>query len=219
MESKPISILLVDDHAIVREGLRLVLSSQNDLKVVGEASSGSEALALVARLSPDMVVMDIGMPDMDGVETTRRIREAHENTHVLILSVHENEEYLLHVLKAGASGYVPKKAAGIDLVNAIRAVHRGDAYIHPSMTRPLVSDYLRRVEQESSHVDYDSLTEREIEVLKLIAEGLTNQVIAEKLFLSIKTVQAHRGNIMSKLDLHDRTALVRYAIRKGLIDS
>jgi len=210
---------LVDDHAIVREGIRLVLESQDDIQVVGEASNGMEALQLVTQLKPDIVVMDIGMPGMDGIEATRHIREASEPTRVLILTIHENEEYLLHVLKAGASGYIPKKAAAMELVNAIRAVYRGDAYIHPTMTRSLVDDYLRRVEREAAHEDYDGLTDREIEVLKLIAEGLTNQQIADKLFLSIKTVQAHRANIMEKLDLHDRTALVRYAIRKGLIET
>lgn len=217
VEADVICALLVEDHAVVREGIRLVLDSQADIRVVGEAGNGLEALSLVARLKPDVVVMDISMEGMDGIEATRRMREQDPAIRILVLTVHEDEEYLLRVLKAGACGYIPKRAAGVDLVNAVRAVHRDEAYIHPSVARSLVDDYLRHVDAGNEHPD--GLTAREVEILRLVAEGLTNQAIAERLFLSAKTVDGHRARIMAKLGIHSRTALVRYAIRKGIVES
>lgn len=215
-DGRPIRVLVVDDHTILREGIRLMLEHHADIKVVGEASDGLEAVERVGMLRPDVVLMDIGMPRLDGLGATRRIREQYPEVRVLILSMHDDEEYVFPILEAGAAGYVLKKTAGTELVSAIRAVHRGESFLYPSVAKKVVEDYLRRQRQPADD-PYDGLTPREIEVLKLVAEGLTNQEIADRLYLSIKTVQAHRGNIMQKLDLHDRVDLVKYALKKGLI--
>lgn len=213
-----IRVLLADDHVIVRAGLRALLQAQTDIEVVGEAANGREAVDKAIQLQPDVVVMDITMPDMNGFEATRAIRDACPNIHILALTMHEGEEYFFAMLNAGASGYVPKKAAPTDLVSAIHVVYEGGVFLYPSMAKTLVSDYLRRVETGAEKASYDGLTEREREVVTLVAEGLSNQEIADRLVLSVKTVERHRANIMSKLNLHSRTDLVKYAIKKGLIE-
>jgi two-component system response regulator NreC len=214
-----IKILIVDDHAIVREGVRMILAKESDLEVVGEAADGQEALELVKRLQPQVVVMDISMPGMGGVEATQTIRETYPTVQVLALTMHEDETYVFQLLRAGAAGYVLKRAAAQDLVQAVRAAAKGEAFLYPSVARKVVEDYLRRVETGEERERYDGLTGREKEILTLIASGSSNQQIAEKLFISIKTVQTHRAHILEKLGLHDRTELVRYAIRKGLIEA
>jgi len=212
-------ILVVDDHAIVREGVRMILAKESDLEVVGEAGDGEQALELTERLRPDVVIMDISMPGMGGIEATQTIRTRHPEVQVLALTMHEDESYIFQLLRAGAAGYVLKRAAAQDLVQAVRAAAKGEAFLYPSIARKVVEDYLRRVETGEERERYDGLTTREKEILTLIAQGLSNQQIAEKLFISIKTVQTHRAHILEKLGLHDRTELVRYAIRKGLIEA
>lgn len=211
-----IKVLVVDDHAIVREGVKMVLETDAELQVVGEAASGEEAIDLVRELTPDVVVMDIGMPGLSGFEATRRIRESRPEVNVLALTVHDSEAYVFQMLQAGAVGYVLKRAAAPEVIRAVKAAHRGEALLHPSVAKLLIQDYLTRAER-GEEVTYDKVSEREREILKLIAEGLTNKEIAEKLFLSVKTVQAHRANLMRKLGLHDRVELVKYALRKGIV--
>ncbi len=213
-----IKVLIADDHTIVREGVRMILAKERDIEVVGEAGDGRQALDLVDRLRPEVIIMDLSMPEMGGIEATKHVKERHPAVNVLALTMHEDESYVFQLLRAGASGYVLKRAAAQDLVQAVRAAARGEAFLYPSITRKVVEDYLKRVEQGEERERYDGLTEREREVLTLIAQGLTNQQIAQKLFISIKTVQTHRAHILEKLGLHDRTELVRYAIRKGLIE-
>ena len=208
-------VLLVDDHAVVREGIRMVLDAQPQIEVVGEADGGEEAVRLVPTLGPDVVVMDVGMPRLGGIEATRRIRRAHPAVQVVILTAHDNEEYLFETLRAGAVGYILKKAAAIELVAAIEAAARGEPYLYPSVARLLVRDYLQRADTGADPPE--TLSEREREVLRLVAEGRTNREIADALFLSIKTVQTHRAHVMEKLHLRDRAALVHYAMRKGLV--
>lgn len=216
---KKTRVLIVDDHAIVREGVRMILSAHPDIQVVGEAGSGEQAVAMAQTLRPDVTVMDISMPGMGGIEATQQIRQRSPEANVLALTMHEDEHYVFQLLKAGAAGYVLKRAAATDLVDAVRAAARGEAFLYPSVAKTVVTDYLRRLERgEAERRPYDGLTEREREVLALIAEGHTNQEIAGRLFISIKTVQTHRAHIFEKLSLHDRTELVRYAIRVGLID-
>lgn len=212
----PVKLLLVDDHEIVRAGLRMLFSAEPEMVIVGEAASGREAIEQVARLAPDVVLMDVAMPDMNGIEATRRIKQNYPAAAVLALTMHEDEEYFFEMLSAGASGYVPKRAAPDDLLSAIRVVSQGEVFIYPSMARLLVKDFLRRAE-ETTPPDTELLTAREHEVLACIADGLTNREIAEKLVISVKTVDRHRENIMRKLNLHNRVELVRYAIEKGLI--
>lgn len=214
-----IKVLVVDDHAIVREGVRMILAREADIDVVGEAGDGAEALQHVERLRPHVVVMDISMPGMGGIEATQVVRTKYPGVQVLALTMHEDESYVFQLLRAGAAGYVLKRAAAQDLVQAVRAAARGEAFLYPSVARKVVEDYLKRVESGEERERYDGLTTREKEILTLIAQGLSNQQIAEKLFISIKTVQTHRAHILEKLGLHDRTELVRYAIRKGLIQA
>jgi len=213
-----IKVVIADDHAVVREGIKMILSREPDIEIVGEAGNGREALDLVAKTKPHVVVMDISMPEMGGVEATRRVKEAHPKVNVLALTMHEDESYVFQLLKAGASGYVLKRGAAQDLVQAIRSAARGEAFLYPSVARSVLADYLKRVEAGEERHRFDGLTDREREILALIAEGLSNQEIARKLYISIKTVQTHRTHIMEKLDLHNRAQLVRYAIRKGLIE-
>ncbi len=212
-----IRVLIADDHTILREGIRLLLGSQPDFHVVGEASDGRDAYFKVEELRPDVVLMDIAMPVLNGLDATEQIKRAFPDVKVLILTQHDNDEYVYRILQAGAAGYVLKRAAGVELVSAIRGVHRGNAFLYPSMTKGLVTDYLRRAEAGQERASYDGLTERERQILKMIADGCTNQQIADLLYLSVKTVQAHRGHLMEKLNMHDRTELVKYAIRKGII--
>lgn len=212
-----IRILIADDHNIVREGVRMILTSQEDFEVVGEASTGREALEQARSLQPDVVVMDISMPDMTGIQATEKIRKELPSVQVLGLTMHEEDSYVFELLRVGAAGYVLKRAAAEDLVSGVRAAHRGEAFLYPSVAKRVVEDFLQRATAQEKEQALDGLTEREREVLTLIAEGLTNQTIASRLFISIKTVQTHRAHILEKLNLHDRTELVRYAIRKGLI--
>lgn len=211
-----INVMVVDDHSVVREGIKMVLGTDPELKVVGVASSGEEAVKEVHELAPSVVVMDIAMPGLSGFEATRMIREQNPDVKVLALTVHDSEAYVFQMLQAGAVGYVLKRASSEDVIQAVKAAHRGEAILHPSVAKMLISDYLTRVEHgdESS---YDTLSDREREILKLIAEGRTNKEIAQMLYLAVKTVQAHRANLMRKLGMHDRTELVKYAIRKGII--
>ena len=213
-----IKVMLVDDHAIVRAGLRMLLQAQTDIEIVGEVEEGKAALAKVKEVQPDIVLMDITLPDMDGFEVTRQLKQAFPKISIIALTMHESDEYFFKMLQAGASGYVPKKAAPTDLVSAIRIVHEGGMFLYPSVAKALVHDYLGRVEEGTARESYDGLTEREQEVLKLIADALSNQEIADKLTISVKTVERHRANIMAKLNMHSRTELVKYAIRKGLIE-
>ncbi len=226
----PIRVLLADDHDILRQGLKLLLSLQQEIQIVGEACTGREAVEMVRNHQPDVVVMDITMPDMDGLEACRLIRSQYPLTQVLILTMHESEEYFLQALRMGAAGYLVKKAAPSDLHMAIHAVAHGGAFLYPGLAKALIRAYVSDpsattpapLQQEKARAsnlaqELRNLTPREIEVLKLVAEGHTSQEIADQLVLSIKTVQAHRANIMEKLGLRDITQLVRFAIRYGLI--
>jgi two-component system response regulator NreC len=211
-----IRLLLVDDHQIVRAGLRMLFQAEADMEIVGEVSSGDEAIQAVRDLKPDVVLMDVVMPGMSGIEATRRIKETSPEVAVLALTMHEDEQYFFEMLNAGASGYVPKRAAPDDLVSAIRVASQGNVFLYPTMAKLLVKDFLHRSEAGTTPPG-EELTAREREVLTCIAEGLTNREIAETLVISAKTVDRHRENIMRKLNLHNRIELVKYAIEKGLI--
>jgi two-component system, NarL family, response regulator NreC len=213
-----IRLLLADDHELFRHGLKLILSSEPDVEVVGEAESGQEAIALAERLRPDVVLMDITMPDMDGSEATRHIQERLPGVRVLIVTMHESQTHFFQVLDAGACGYILKGSSPEELLTAVRAVHDGEAYLCPSVAAMLVTNYRHKADQpEMAPVAMDGLTEREQEVLRLVAEGCTSQQVAAELCISVKTVEHHRAHIMEKLDVHTRAALVRYAIRRGLV--
>ena len=209
-----IKVLLVDDHAIMRDGIRALLSLHDDIKIVGEASEGQEAIEKTQDLSPDVVVMDVAMPDMDGIEATRRIRKQSPRVKVIVLTQYDNKEYVLSAIKAGVAGYVPKRALGSELVSAVRAVNRGESFLYPSAAAALIDDYRR---QAKTADPYDQLTPREREILKLIAEGHTSREIADALFISLKTVYGHRTKIMDKLGLRNHTDLFKFAVRKGLL--
>ena len=210
-------LLLVDDHAVVRSGLRMLLETQPDLTIVGEAETGADAIARAESLRPDVIVMDITLPDISGIEATRQIHARLPEVAIVALTIHEDEQYFFEMMAAGASGYVPKRAAPEELITAIRAAAAGEVYLYPSLAKLLVRDYLsseRPAEEKSS---LDGLTDREHEVLTHLAEGASNDQIAAALVISPKTVERHRENIMKKLNLHSRSELVRYAIRKGII--
>lgn len=209
-----IKTLVVDDHAIMRDGIRALLVLHDGIKIVGEAANGNEAIEKALELTPDVVIMDIAMPDMDGLEATRRIIKKNPRVKVLVLTQYDNKEYILSAIKAGAAGFVPKRALGSELVSAIHAVYEGNSFLYPSAATALIEDYRQQAERDS----YDTLTPREGEVLKLIADGHTNRQIAEMLFISLKTVLGHRAKIMEKLDFHNRTELIKYAMRKGLVN-
>jgi two-component system response regulator NreC len=212
-----IRLLLVDDHQVVRAGLRMLFMAEDDLEIVGEASDAEEAIAAARELEPDVILMDVVMPGLSGIEATRRIKKAHPDTHILALTMHEDEQYFFEMLQAGATGYVPKRAAPDDLLSAIRAVSLGHVFLYPTLAKLLVEDFLERGSVDTSPAG-TRLTPREQQVLTHIAEGDTNREIAEALVISVKTVDRHRENIMRKLDLHSRIALVKYAIKKGLIE-
>jgi len=211
-----IRLLLVDDHQIVRAGLRMLFMAEPDMEIVGEADNAEEALEAVCALGPDVVLMDVAMPGISGIEATRRIKEANPEVKVLALTMHEDEQYFFEMLNAGASGYMPKRAAPDDLVSAIRVVNQGEVYLYPSLAKLLVKDFLERT-GTSLESAAEILTPREREILTQIAEGYTNREIAQELTISPKTVDRHRENIMRKLNLHSRVELVKYAIEKGLI--
>lgn len=214
-----IRLLLVDDHAVVRTGLRMMLEGEQDIEIVGEAESASEALNQISLLEPDVVLMDIGLPDMSGIDATREIKQLAPDIAVVALTIHEDEEYFFKMLDAGASGYVPKRAAPEELITAIRVTAQGEVYLYPSLAKLLVSDYLSQSQQPRNRATLDGLTPREFEVLTLLADGASNLEIAEQLNISPKTVARHRENIMGKLNLHSRAELVKYAIRKGIIQA
>lgn len=209
-------VLLADDHAILREGIRMVLDAQPGIRVVGEAEDGRQALEMVEDLHPDVVVMDIAMPNMNGAEATRQIKRRFPRTRVVILTMHENQQYLMQIVNAGATACVLKRSAGTELVTAVQAAARGESYFSPTMASMMLDVYRKQLVEEGTD-ELAMLTEREREVLQLVAEGKTSQEIADQLFVSIKTVQTHRMHIMEKLDAHDRTDLVRHAIRLGII--
>jgi DNA-binding NarL/FixJ family response regulator len=217
-EEKVVRLLLVDDHPIIRSGLRMLFQAEPSLTIVGEADSGAAAIAMVEQLHPDVVIMDVAMPGMNGIEATRRIKAASPETAVLALTMHEDEQYFFEMLNAGASGYIPKRAAPDDLVSAIKVVAEGNVFLYASLARFLIRDMADRAEAEPE-TGADVLTAREREVLTLIADGDTNREIADTLVISVKTVERHRENIMAKLDIHNRVELVRYAIKKGMIDA
>ncbi|OGO66357.1 MAG: DNA-binding response regulator [Chloroflexi bacterium RBG_19FT_COMBO_55_16] len=214
-----IRLLLVEDHEVVRTGLRMLLESQADMVIVGEASTGSQAIAMAQELSPQVVVMDITLPDISGIEVTSQLKHRFPDMAIVALTIHEDEQYFFEMLKAGATGYVPKRAAPEDLISAIQAAYAGEVYIYPSLAKALVSDFLSRAEEGLVKSAMDNLTEREQEVLRLLAEGFTNDEIADQLVISKHTVARHRENLMRKLNLHSRGELVKYAIRKGLIEA
>jgi DNA-binding NarL/FixJ family response regulator len=213
MQSKKIRILLADDHAMVRQGFRMILSAQSDMEIVGEAGNGREAVELADNLKPDVVVMDVAMPELNGIEATRRITAASPRTRVLALSMYKDSVYVREILRAGARGFLLKDAIDRDLLAAVRAVASGEGYLSPAVSEAVLSDYRRHVTDP-----LDLLSSREREVLQMIAEGKTNKDIAAALELSVYTVDAHRGRIMEKLNLHSVGELVRFAVRKGLID-
>ena len=210
-----IRVLVADDHTIVRSGLRLLLEAEPDIEVVGEAGDGNEALALVESLHPEVVLIDIAMPGLDGMEATRRIKARWPEIHVLALTMHRTDEYFFEMLKAGASGYILKGAETSELINAVRTVWRGEVFLHSAIAQKLVQDYLNRtaIKTESGA----ALSPREEQILRLLADGYSNNEIAEKLVISPSTVHTHRGNIMAKLGLNSRRELIQYARQRGLI--
>lgn len=212
-----VRVLIADDHTIVREGLQLLLSRDPEIEVVAEASSGREAVRLATEHHPDVVIMDISMPDLDGLEAIRIIRAQCPHTQVLILSVHGSESYFFRALQAGVSGYILKSTTAEELIRAVHAVAQGDAFLYPPMARKLIEEF-RRQEGPRGDSGYASLTNREREILLLLAQGLTNREIGERLVISPSTVQAHRTHIMEKLGLSSRADLIRYAIRHGLVE-
>lgn len=214
-----IRLLLVDDHAVVRSGLRMLLEHEQDIEIIGEADTAKEALARVGQLGPEVVLMDIGLPDGSGIEVTQKIKQAWPQVAVVALTIHEDEEYFFKMLQAGASGYVPKRAAPEELLTAVRTAAAGGIYLYPSLAKLLVQDYLAGNREAVSATALDELTEREREVLAYLAEGSSNPEIAEALSISPKTVARHRENLMAKLNLHSRTELVKYAIHKGIIQA
>jgi two-component system response regulator NreC len=208
-----IRILLADDHVLVRQGFKLILSEQPDMQIAGEAANGREAVEQAEKLQPDIVVMDVTMPELNGIEATRRITAAAPRARVLALSMHKDAVYVREILRAGARGYLLKDSADADLIAAVRSVAKGEAYLSPAISDAVLTDYRRHVTDP-----LDLLTTREREVLQMIAEGKTNKEIATTLKLSVYTVEAHRGRVMEKLNLHSTGELVRFALRSGLID-
>ena len=211
-----IDVVIADDHAVVRAGLRALITAEPSLKLVGEAAGGLEAIELVTKLKPDILILDMSMPDLDGIAVTREIKHSGSTTRILILTVHEDEALLREAIKAGASGYILKRAAETELISAINILMRGDLYIDPSLVRVLLDTTSTTDTSEKTHVE--QLTTRETEVLKLIVQGFTNRQVAEELSLSVRTVEGHRANLSEKLGLKSRVELVRYAKAHGLIE-
>jgi two-component system response regulator NreC len=213
-----IRTLVVDDHTLVRQGIIGLLESQPDIEVVGQVGTGQDAVEACRTLVPDVILMDVAMPGISGLEATREIKRQFPDVHVVILTIHDREDYLFQALRAGASGYVLKGADVQDLLSAVRSAYRGQVYLYPSVTHKLVVDYLRRAKSGEDRATFDGLTDREREILGLIAQGRTTPEIAVELFLSPHTVQSHRDHIMTKLGLHSKAALIRYAVERGLVD-
>jgi NarL family two-component system response regulator LiaR len=211
-----IRVLVVDDHTIVRDGICALLALSGDMEVVGEAANGGEALKMVRELQPDVVLMDIAMPIMDGLEATRRIHKEFPTTAVLVLTQYDDKEYVFPVIEAGASGFISKVAASSELTIGIRAVHQGDSYLSPQVAKLLIQNY-QQAGKRANLDPYEQLTERERDVFKLLAEGHTTQEIADMLVITAKTVEGHKTNLMAKLGVHNRVELVKYALRKGII--
>ena len=212
-----IRVLVVDDHTIVRDGICALLALAPDIEVMGEAANGSEALEKVKELQPNVVLMDIAMPIMGGLEATRRIRKEFPRTRVLILTQYDDKEYVLPVIEAGAAGFISKVSASSELVSGIRAVYQGDSYLSPSVAKLLI-EVFQHGDERTSQDPYEQLTDRERDVLKPVAEGFTTQEIADLLKVTPKTVEGHKTNLMAKLDIHNRIELVKYALRKGIIN-
>ena len=213
-----IRVLLVDDHAILREGIKALLEKRNNIEVVAEATNGREAISSAIQYRPDVVVLDISMPLMDGLESTRQMKKENPDIKILVLTMHDDEEYFFQLLRAGASGYVTKKSVGKELVSAIEALDNGESFFCPSMAKYLLTDYLRLDKSSECVKEQEELTPREREITKLIAEGYTNQQIADLLHRSVKTIESHRSNILQKLGIHDTIELVKYAVRKKHIE-
>lgn len=212
-----IKVLVADDHTILRDGICALLALAEDMEVVGEASNGSEALEMVGKVNPDVVLMDIAMPIMNGLEAMLRLHKEFPRTRVLVLTQYDDREYVLPAIQAGALGFISKIAASSELISGIRSVYRGDSFLSPSVAKFLVQEYQHEGSLEERYDPYQQLTDREREILKLIAEGYTTRQIAEMLVVSMKTVEGHRSNLMAKLDIHDRIGLVKYALQKGII--
>ena len=211
-----IRVLIADDHAVLRDGLRALLSGCEGIEVVGEAEDGMDAVEKAIALRPDVVLMDIAMPRLGGLEAALELRQRKVPAKILVLTQYDNKEYVFKMLRAGAAGYILKKAAATELVTAIRAVHAGESFLYPSVTRAVIDRYLHEGETSETEQQFEQLSDREKEVLKLLAEGRSNNEIADLLVLSVKTVMSHRASIMEKLDIHNRTDLVKFAIRAGL---
>ena len=211
-----VKVLIVDDHAVLRDGLRAMLGVYDEIEIVGEASEGREAIQKVQESAPDVILMDLVMPGMDGLEATRRILKKMPKAKVLFLTQYETKEYLLSAIKAGAAGYIPKRALSSELLTAIHTVHKGDSFLYPSAAATLIEGYRQRTEETEP---YDQLTTREREILKLIAEGNTSRKVADMLNISYRTVNGHRTKIMNKLNIHKSTELIKYAMRKGLLSA
>jgi len=216
MRVKKIRVLLAEDHTIVRQGISALLRSEPDIEVVGEAADGLEALELAKKLIPDVVLMDIAMRNLNGLEATRKIKKLLPHTKVLVLTMYDNEEWIFQILKVGASGYLIKDSAMTELTSAIRAVHQGDSYLSPSISKKVIEEYIRKAEMGEKGGLEDLLSGREREILQLIAEGHSVPQIASLLCISKKTVEAHKNHIMEKLNIRDKVGLVKYAIRTGL---
>ncbi len=210
-------MLIADDHAVVRAGIRMLVSAHSDIDVIGEARDGAEAVAMAAELRPDVVVMDVAMAGLSGLEATRQLRQSLPDTKVLMLTMHADEDYFFEAVRSGASGYILKEAAPSEVVEAIRTVARGGVSFDSSLARKLLDDYLRRVDAGEEGESFRRLTDREREVLRLTADGRSAREIGDLLVLSPKTVERHRTNLMDKLNLHNRAELIRYAVRKGLV--
>jgi two-component system response regulator NreC len=211
-----IKVLIVDDHALFREGIRSLLKAYDDVNIVGEATQGMEAVEKAHQLAPHVVLMDIAMPVMGGLEATRRIQKETPMVKVLVLTQYQDSEYILSMIKAGAKGYISKTATAPELVSAIRTVAKGESYLYPNAAATLIDEYLSQNREEKT--GYERLSDREREILQLVAEGCTNQEIADKLYISVKTVLRHRTSVMEKLGFHNRTELIKYAISQGLIE-
>jgi len=214
---KKIRVLIVDDHALVRDGIRALLSLVADIEVIGEAANGMEALEQVRELAPDVVLMDLSMPVMNGLEATRRIRKEFPRTQVIAVTQYDDSEYVIPVIEAGACGYITKMVAFSELASAIQAAYRGDSFLSPSAATVLVDEYQHKTTVEGEKDPYQQLTDREREVLKLVAEGQTAREIADMLVVSPKTAEWYKASLMKKLNLHNKTALIRFAIRKRII--